>query len=348
MPSEIEWTDEVWNVAVGCSPVSEGCRNCWAARLAARWRNNTAYAGTVREMHAGAVPRFNGTINVLENQMDKPRATAAPVRFFVGSTTDIFHTNFPSATMVRVFKTMMEETRHTYMLLTKRPKNGAKRVRNFLDAHTSEDTLPPHIWAGVSAEDEATLLDRTQHAVDIPAAVRWLSLEPLLGPVATRLRSFFTLPAARRPYQWVVIGGESGTNARPMAPNWAADAVKVCVDHGVPVFFKQWGEWYPGYVPGKRHAMVQRDGMYHMPGDEDENGQEIAAALLRGTGYVMARLGKHGPHKDVLNGRQYHQFPQPHPNPERAREEARWAAMMDTPATTAEPNAALRLALEVL
>lgn len=315
MASGIEWCDEVWNVAVGCSPVSEGCRNCWAARLSARFQRNPAYAGTVRDGHAPA--RFNGRINVLAGQADKPARTDKPVRFFVGSLTDLFHRAFPAAARRATFATMRANPRHQYLLLTKRPQAAAR----WLEAeygHDADHPLPPFIWVGVSAEDLDTLAARAEHAATIPAAVRWLSLEPMLAPVHALLPDLLR----RRVFHWVVIGGESGGAARPMDPDWAAAAVAACAAAGVPVFFKQWGEWFPGYAAGRRHAVTLPTGQIFMPGDEDENASDIAAAVVGGRGNVLARMGKHHAGADVIGGRRWQQYPQPHPDPARAAADA--------------------------
>ena len=210
--SSIEWTDATWNPVTGCSRISPGCAHCYAERMARRLK-----AMGQRNYRNG----FDLTIH--ENQLDLPLSWMRPRTVFVNSMSDLFHEKVPINFIRKVF-TVMEKARwHTFQILTKRSSR--------LAALSDQLPWPPNVWMGVSIENN----DSLYRIVDLrkcSATVKFLSLEPLLGP----------LPDLRlKGIDWVIVGGESGPGARPMNPPWVADIRDRCSAAGVPFFFKQWG-----------------------------------------------------------------------------------------------------------
>lgn len=224
--SAIEWTDATWNPVAGCTPVSPGCLNCYAARMALRLEhmpNGTGqkYAGTARRARDGR-PVFSGRINLDEESLDLPRSWRLPRIIFVNSMSDLFHEAVPVEYIRRVFRVMNECPRHTFQVLTKRPERALDLAGEF--------DWSPNIWMGTSVE-LAKYYGRIGALRRIPARVRFLSCEPLLGPLAG-------LPL--RGVHWVIVGGESGPGARAMESGWVRDIRAQCNQSAVPFFFKQW------------------------------------------------------------------------------------------------------------
>lgn len=210
--SHIEWTDATWNPVTGCTKISPGCRNCYAERLAKRLRA------------MGQANYRNGFRLTLQPQMlDLPLQWKTPKRIFVNSMSDLFHENVPTGYIKNVFEVMRRAHWHQYQILTKR----SQRAREL----TSVLEWAPQIWMGVSVETEEFTY-RVDDLRKIGAHVKFLSLEPLLGP----LRKLNL-----RDIDWVIVGGESGPNARPVDPAWVTDLRDQCLKARVPFFFKQWG-----------------------------------------------------------------------------------------------------------
>lgn len=238
MATSISWADETWNPVVGCTPVSPGCAHCYAATMARRLNRwgMPQYQGLTRE--AGG---WSGVVRTLPAALAVPYRWQRPRVVFVGSMSDLFHCDVPDAWLNRVWDVMLD-TSHVYLVLTKR----AHRMRGYLEARAlRDDAAPPNIWAGVSIESAAELDRLDALAPALPVAGRFLSLEPLLGPLADPLDH--ALEARRRdgggapPIDWVIVGGESGAGARPMAPEWARDIRDLCARRGIPYHFKNWG-----------------------------------------------------------------------------------------------------------
>ena len=212
----IEWTDATWNPVTGCTKVGAGCDHCYAERFAERWRG---VAGHAYERGFDVQRR--------PERLAQPLAWRRPRRVFVNSMGDLFHKRVPRAFVDEVFGVMEAADRHVFQLLTKR----SSRMRDYVNAHYRRRSAPAHLWLGVSIEDE-TKRARAQHLRAATAAVRFLSLEPLLGP----------LPALDLDgIHWVIVGGESGPGARPMRAEWARALRDQCAARAVPFFFKQWG-----------------------------------------------------------------------------------------------------------
>lgn len=210
--SGIEWTETTWNPLTGCTKVSPGCKHCYAERMA-------------RRLHAMGQPNYaNGfRLTIHPRVLNAPLTWKKPQIIFVNSMSDLFHRDVPSHFIQQVFAVMSDACWHTFQVLTKR--SGRLHQMN------GEIDWPPNVWMGVSVENHDYRF-RIDHLRDVGARVKFLSLEPLLGP----------LPALDlRGIDWVIVGGESGPGARPMRPEWVLDVRDQCRASQVPFFFKQWG-----------------------------------------------------------------------------------------------------------
>jgi protein gp37 len=210
--SHIEWTEATWNPVTGCTKISAGCRNCYAERLAKRLQA----MGSARYANA-----FELTLH--EDAIKLPYSWKSGRRIFVNSMSDLFHQDVPLAFIRRVFTTMRGCPQHNFQILTKRSAR-AKELAAEID-------WPANVWMGVSVEDAAAL-PRIDDLRDVPAAVRFLSCEPLIGSLAG-------IDLHR--IHWVIVGGESGPKARRMDPEWVEEIHRACRKQNVPFFFKQWG-----------------------------------------------------------------------------------------------------------
>jgi protein gp37 len=210
--SSIEWTEGTWNPVTGCTKVSPGCKHCYAERMANR------LAGMNQ-------PRYrNGFEVTLQPDLVRlPLRWRQPRVIFVNSMSDLFHEEIPESFIAEVFQTMLEAHWHTFQILTKR----AERLAEIADRLP----WPINVWMGVSVESPR-YVHRIERLRSVPAAVRFLSIEPLLSPIPS-------VPLAG--IDWVIVGGESGPGARPMEPDWVREIRDRCVGNGVPFFFKQWG-----------------------------------------------------------------------------------------------------------
>lgn len=290
--TKIEWTDATVNAINGCSVVSPGCTNCYAMRLAGtRLKHHPSRAGLTIDSKAG--PVWNGQVRLNEEQLLQPLRWAKPRRIFWNAHGDMFHPAVPDEWIDRCFAVMALTPQHIHQVLTKR----ADRMRAYcttdrrfeiclavdnlfpdrtglsrraLDIIARDEfAMPiPNVWIGVSVEDQARADERIPHLLQTPAAVRWLSCEPLLGPLRLdRIHETFDdglghswescLNGKRfdiwgegdtcghPKVDWVVVGGESGKGARPMLAEWARSLRDQCTDAAVPFFFKQWGAYLP-------------------------------------------------------------------------------------------------------
>ncbi|MCG8406706.1 MAG: phage Gp37/Gp68 family protein [Phycisphaerales bacterium] len=277
--SKIEWTDATWNPVTGCTRVSAGCDNCYAAPLTKRLASmgQEKYQGLYGKGH------FNGKVRCHEDALKKPFEWKKPRMVFVNSMSDLFHRDVPFGFIDQVFAVMSLCPKHIFQILTKRPDRmfeyfdryshypaglemrWGEEAASFIQYATghvdfSDNGILPNVWLGTSVENQATADERIPHLLSCPAGVRFLSCEPLLEPVDLRER--LTIKAVgcmsgfssdgkqlinesntiRIPgIHWVIVGGESGPGARPMDPDWARSIRDQCVDASVPFFFKQWG-----------------------------------------------------------------------------------------------------------
>ena len=318
--SKIEWTEKTWNPIVGCSVISPGCTNCYAMKTAHRLGRNTStphYAGLTRDSRSG--PVWTGEMRQAPAEvLTAPLRRLKPTTWFVNSMSDLFHEDVPDEWIDQVFAIMALRPRHRFQVLTKR----ADRMRAYLTSpdrrkssaayaaarhatgrwHMPDDVslLWPlaNVWLGVSAEDQTRADERIPQLLETPAAVRFVSAEPLLGPISLDTawhgescldsecwgecawcekgypplwncqRGKGEWERGRSGIDWVIVGGESGPSARPMHPDWAREIRDQCTAAGVPFFFKQWGEFVSVSEvegPGDHHkfpdgATVRRTG----------------------------------------------------------------------------------------
>jgi len=211
--SGIEWTDATWNPVTGCTKVSQGCKHCYALRWAERWRGTPGH------------PYEQGfDLKLWHNRLELPLTWREPKRVFVNSMSDLFHERVPDEFIEQVFETMRRASWHTFQILTKR----ARRLGGLAPSLR----WPANVWIGVSLEDENVLWRIDELRKVIEARVRFLSCEPLIGPL-----DHLDL----RGVNWVIVGGESGPGAREMKPAWVRSIRRQCREASVPFFFKQWG-----------------------------------------------------------------------------------------------------------
>lgn len=305
----IEWATRTWNPVRGCSRVSPGCDNCYAMKQAHRFAGpGKPYEGltTLRKKDgAGWRVDWSGSVRVIPDEIDAPLRWKKPERIFVNSMSDLFHPSLDLLTEVRlIFTTMLRAPQHTFMVLTKRParmREFALRLRAgnvignpsgpTLGLHGWKDNAPlpgsgspfvlPNVWLGVSVEDQQRAYERIPPLLETPAAVRFLSCEPLLGPVDLRdedwttrdyLRGTDSLQGVTKPLpgkvDWVIVGGESGAGARPMQLDWMRSIVQQCRDAGTACFVKQFGarpmfsqtEGYSRAIRGEAGRLLDRKG----------------------------------------------------------------------------------------
>ena len=365
--SKIEWTTDTWNPVTGCTRVSAGCDNCYAVtmtkRLSGMPHTKEKYGGLINE----GKNHFNGTIKLHEAELETPIKWRKPRMVFVNSMSDLFHKDVPFRFIAKVFHVMGYTPHHTYQILTKRPD----RMAEFLsgcgewEGYITHNGNPPssyggngeiicgyenwplhNVWLGTSVEDQKAADDRIPHLLKCPAAVRFLSCEPLLGQVNLPYIDFpkaWEIARSVAPeyhhnkcsfnqnnggilcdcevlnkvnplegIHWVIAGGESGHKARPMHPGWARSLRDQCVEAGVAYFFKQWGEWTPRCQMEDAGFSIQ---------DLDNYREEI----LYNTGEIMKKDGSNWTDKKeskivakagkkaagrLLDGKEWNQMPE--------------------------------------
>ncbi len=333
--STIEWTDATWNPVTGCAIVSPGCTHCYAMKLAgARLKHHPSRAGLTVDSRAG--PVWNGQMRLNEGWLDQPLRWKRPRRIFVCAHGDLFAEGVPDEWIDRVFAVMALAPQHTFQVLTKRAArmreyvNGTrssipylgrmplerihleaaghmegdggfmerlKRHGNVYSLYLDAPWPLPNVWLGVSAERQQEADERVPELLATPAAIRFVSAEPLLGPIqfddfcnghkfidALRGNWWHDDPGGPNPISrghekldWIIVGGESGDGARPMHADWARSIRDQCAAAGVPFFFKQWGAWLPA-------GQMQADGRLWAPlcGRSLHASKTLAGRLLDG------------------------------------------------------------------
>jgi protein gp37 len=309
--SRIEWTDAVWNPVTGCDPMSTGCANCYARRMSMRLAGRCGY------------PKENPFAVTLHwEKLAEPLRWRKPRRVFVCSMGDLFHWDVPDEFITSVFNVMDKAAAwhgHTFMVLTKRPERMMSFVNDWVENFEARSNfLQPamdHIWLGVSAENQRAADERIPLLIQTPAAVRFVSCEPLLGEVDLTRYLWLTGPSTAGPWvdclgrrrgggsgiggqtitsvpsgdiSWVIAGGETGPQARPMNPDWVRGLRDQCQEVRVPFFFKSWGEWAEGEDIGDPHDHFA----YHVFNDNSRQpcmnpevfrvGKKIAGRVLDG------------------------------------------------------------------
>jgi protein gp37 len=238
--TKIEWAEKVWNPVTGCTKVSAGCMHCYAERMAFRLQGRAGYPKT---------NPFDVTLH--SDKLDEPLKWKSPQRVFICSMGDLFHEKVPFWFIDEVFATILEAVQHTFLILTKRPA----RMREYFEKFRQEYLPIQNIWLGTSVENQRAAEKRIPELLNIPAVVRFLSCEPLLGPleldeipqalfsVEKDENSVFQVNHSK--INWVIVGGESGPGARLMDDEWVLSLKDQCAAGNIPFFFKQWGEWVP-------------------------------------------------------------------------------------------------------
>jgi len=367
--TRIEWADATVNAVNGCSVHSPGCTNCYAMKLAGtRLRHHPSRAGLTAPSKAG--PVWTGEVRLNEQALLQPLKWKRPRRIFWNAHGDLFHKNVPDEWIDRVFAVAALTPQHTHMILTKRSERmreymaditavgpgmgNVNRIAMAAEQFDGEGLIPailrsrwplPNVWLGVSVEDQARADDRIPDLLATPAAVRFLSCEPLLGPVNLEtawhgenalagecwgdcnwckkgpdfppmhncqagLQSEAHWMKGRDGIDWVIAGGESGPGARPMHPAWARSLRDQCADAGVPFFFKQWGEWAPELEEG---CGIHPDACYREDGSPRFAGAAIrldgtrAPTAEDGTAFLR-NCGKKRAGR-MLDGREHSEFP---------------------------------------
>lgn len=344
--SKIEWTEQVWNPLAGCSKVSAGCEHCYA--IGEAWKKmhhpnpkiSGKYAGTVKKTEQGKL-NWTGKINFSESALLLPLKVKKPTRWFINSMSDLFHENADPAWRDSVLTVMSLTPHHIYQSLTKRAsvmhsvmnnttlknrvyaRRDVNAVRMGIKNLNEFEWPLPNLWLGVSVEDDKQK-DRIDLLLRTPAAVRFLSCEPLLGPIILNrtpvadyggFRNSLTGKIVLGPedkfvgldelpkIDWVIAGGESGPDARPMHPDWARSLRDQCMAAGVPFFFKQWGEWIPGSQTSRA------DGTFCIINKE---GQKLNATQIMTENHDQTLIVKNGKKKNgnLLDGVKYLEFPE--------------------------------------
>ncbi len=223
--SDIEWTDATWNPVSGCLMISPGCTNCYAMRMASRLQamEHPNYKGVIRK--SGKRPVWTGKLHFNDAALDVPLRWRQPRRVFVNSMSDLFQDGVPQDFIAKVWAVMERANWHSFQILTKRPDNMRDVIKQ------AQLPMLPNVWLGTSVES-AVYADRIKVLRTIPAAVRFISFEPLLGAVGR---------PSLKDIHWAIVGGESGPGARPMNPEWVSSILQTCEKTGTAFFFKQWG-----------------------------------------------------------------------------------------------------------
>lgn len=224
--TRIEWTDTTWNPVAGCTIVSAGCKNCYAMQMARRLEamGVEKYAGLTRK--SGNKIIWNNHVHLDNKVLSVPLKWESPRNIFVNSMSDLFHEKIPDNFVFEVWNIMKQTPQHNYQILTKRPDRMADIVSKY-------GSVLRNVWLGTSVED-STVLHRVTQLQTVPAAVRFISFEPLIGPVGKLNLDNI---------QWAIVGGESGSAARPIREEWVDEIHDQCRGAGTAFFFKQWGTW---------------------------------------------------------------------------------------------------------
>ncbi len=335
--SKIEWTDATWNPVVGCTKVSAGCDNCYAERMAGRLAameysricNTTGLpipvageSGGRYNLVVGTDNKWNGKVVCDESALEIPLHRRKPRMIFVCSMSDLFHKSVPFEFIKKVRQVAIDCPQHTLQFLTKRPEI-ALEFTQWLAGHDdiSIAEWPRNCWLGVTAENQEQADKRIPILLQIPAAVRFVSIEPMLGAVDLEYIKDYTKPNKFTKYEriyslsgersclghkmteekidQVIVGGESGPGARPMPPDCARGVRDQCVAAGVPFFFKQWGEWLPG--PQARHITDEQLSKHKC--------QQLKSRVPGGEHIVYTfKVGKKKAGR-LLDGKEWSQYP---------------------------------------
>lgn len=296
--SKIEWTDRTWNPVTGCSEISEGCKNCFARRMA-------------RRLKAMCQAKYKNGFKVTchPESLDEPLKWKKPKKIFICSMGDLFHEDVPFEFINEIFYTIQDCPHHVFQILTKRPERMLKYFKEF-------GPPLPNVWLGVTVVNQPEANEKIPVLLRTPAAVRFVSIEPMLGAIEfddghysdcdlyngwgcdcdTSDKGWLEM------LDWVIVGGESGSGARPMHSDWARDVIKQCKEAGISVFFKQWGEWLPSDY--RSFEEVQKE-KHKYTGVARDDIKPLSADKIR----MMYRIGK-AKAGSLLDGKEYKEFPE--------------------------------------
>lgn len=316
--TKIEWTEESWNPVTGCTKKSYGCRNCYAERMANRLAGRFGYS-----------KYFPFSVTIHEDKLEKPLHWKKPRRIFVCSMGDLFHENIPFEFIKRVWNIIEQCPQHTFQILTKRPLELIAFTKWMAgDDDISIAHWPRNCWLGVSVENQGAADARIPILLQIPAAVRFVSVEPMLGPVDLKEIKYpdgdivtcvgksghLPPPWNGATLDWVICGGESGPGARPMHPAWARSLRDQCQDTGTSFFFKQWGNWKPLCPYYEENEDIRDLALDHPKAEIVSYSGSIWDVYIDGQPhpdcYLMANIGKKQAGL-LLDGREWNQYPRP-------------------------------------
>lgn len=266
--SKIEWTDATWNPVVGCSKCSPGCDHCYAEVMANRLSGvarkrvkahlesgteSSRLDGTTKYLDVINAGHWNGKVCFDEDELRKPHSWRKPRTVFVCSMGDLFHKSVSAAWIAQIWKVMKSTQQHRYLVLTKRPE----RMARVATVYTELEGVQQHIGLGATVCNQQEADEKIPELMRAPAAMRFLSVEPMLGPISL-IKALRGLPEGN--LSWVICGGESGRGARPMERSWVRNLRDQCAVLGIPFFFKQWGAYNPLDISGKCRYL---DGIIH-------------------------------------------------------------------------------------
>lgn len=320
---------ETWNPIVGCSKVSPGCDNCYAERMANRLTHALGGLGTGKNQDAWigysdviTNSRWNGQTALIKSALHKPLTWQTPRIVFVCSMGDIFHESVNPGAFQMVLDRISRCRQHIFILLTKRPEN----VMPLMNRVGWGLPFPPNVWIGVTAENQEQANIRIPILLSIPAAKRFVSIEPMLGPVELGVIHYAdanidslnglynTYPDGQwtqktiKKLDWVICGGESGSKARPMHPDWVRSVRDQCASANVPFFFKQWGEWLPGELKEGKTYYLRSDNqeVYTSTNKERQNfgthPDKYSGSL------ITTKVGRNAA-GNLLDGTEHHNWP---------------------------------------
>ncbi len=307
---------ETWNPIIGCSKASDGCKNCYAERMAGRLAHMPG-AYEYSNVVSSNPTKWNGKTQLVQSALDKPLRWKKPRVIFVCSMGDLFHEDTDYLTIRKVFEVMEQCPQHIFIVLTKR----AQRMFHYSEVLLQEPL--PNVWLGVTAENQQTANERLPYLIKTPAAVKLVSVEPMLGAmdISMWFCSGYDEPPQDDVVDWVICGGESGPGARPMHPDWARSLRNQCRNAKVPFFFKQWGEWIPWEFDAQPPFMNSQNGRFEdghtlkiidgKTGDTAKNWDDGMWCIDEGFEQCLFEKVGRKAAGNLLDGERWEQYPEP-------------------------------------
>ena len=319
--TNIDWADKVWNPVTGCTKISEGCRNCYAERMSKRLAGRCGY-----------LKDNPFAVTLHPEKLEEPLKWKKPQKIFVCSMGDLFHEKVPVDMIRSIFWTMLRCPQHRFLLLTKRPERAAEYFQEL--TRGDHRNVPKNIWFGVTVENQQAADERIPLLLHIPAAKRFISIEPMVGPVdIDRLavidgepsngtisgylldgltgeawdheNGYLSEASEVKGIGWVILGGETGPKASPLHPDWVRSVRDQCQAAGVPFFFKQWGEW----AEVKTGGVLNKDICMSVDGFIDTADKNYVCFANESDGVHLRRVGKKAA-GHLLDGKEYRELPE--------------------------------------